>query len=66
MNRGLDCKDTIYELTFPPEAKTNLNRLAKLLNQRLADDFYCEVADNGSGAHHVSFIVTHYQEIDDG
>lgn len=66
MNRGLDCKDTIYELTFSHEAKTNLHRLAKILNQMVSEDFHCQVCDNGSGVHHVSFIVTHYQEIDDG
>lgn len=63
MNRGLDCKDTIYELTFPKESQDKLRMLAKILNQRLADDFYCEVADNGANSP-VSFIVTHYQGID--
>jgi len=66
MNRGLDCKDTIYELTFPREAKTNLHRLAKILNKHRGGDFHHQVCENGSGADFVSFIVTHYQEIDDG
>ena len=64
MNRGLDCKDTIYELTFPREAKVNLHRLAKILNKQVRDDIHHQVCDNGSEAP-ISFIVTHYQEIDD-
>ncbi len=62
MNRGLDCMDTIYELTFPRDHKEKLHRLAKIMNQKLAEDFHCQVVDNG-GEGHVSFVVTHYQEL---
>ena len=60
MNRGHDCIDTIYELTFSSEAEANLKKLAKLINTHINDDDYCfEVCDNGG---YVSFIVTHYQD----
>jgi hypothetical protein len=59
MNRGVDCKDTIYEITFPSEAEASLKRLSFVLEGLLPEE-YAEVHTSGSVS---SMIITVYEDL---
>ena len=59
MNRGVDCKDTVYEVTFPSEAESSLRKLSFVLEGLLPEE-YIEVHTSGSVS---SLIITVYEDL---
>ena len=60
MNRGVDCKDTTYEVTFPSSCESSLRKLSHVLEGLLVEEFV-EVHTSGSVS---SLIITIYEELE--
>lgn len=60
MNRGVDCKDTVYEVTFNSESEGQLRKLMFILEGLYPEEFF-EIHTSGSVT---SFIVTVYEDLD--
>lgn len=60
MNRGVTCKDTIYEIVFPASVEKDLRILSFVLEGLLPEE-HIEVHKSGGL---VSFIITVYEELE--
>lgn len=60
MNRGVDCKDTVYEVTFPSSCEGSLKKLSFVLEGLLPEE-HIEVHTSGSVT---SLIITVYEELE--
>jgi hypothetical protein len=60
MNRGVDCKDTIYEITFPSTSESSLKKLSHILEGLLPEEDV-KVHTSGSVS---SLIITVYEELE--
>ena len=60
MNRGVDCKDTIYEVTFPSACEASLKKLAFVLEGLMPEEGI-EIHTSGPVT---SIIITVYEELE--
>jgi hypothetical protein len=60
VNRGVDCKDTTYEITFPSCCESSLTKLSHILEALLVEE-YVRVHTSGSIS---SLIITIYEELE--